>query len=63
MIKLKRYQIITHQTVLKTATEKKQIPIASFIPIDLDEAAAKSNKRFMPYKTAQRINTKTLGII
>jgi len=50
MRKLKRYQVITHQTVLKTAIAKKQISIASFIPIDMDVVAAKSNKRFMPCK-------------
>uniref|UniRef100_UPI00404845E0 hypothetical protein n=1 Tax=Roseivirga sp. TaxID=1964215 RepID=UPI00404845E0 len=35
---------------IKTATAKKQIPIASFIPIYTDVAAAKSNERFMPFK-------------
>lgn len=45
---------------IKNATAKKQIPIASFIPIDTDVAAAKSNNRFIPCK--QRINTKTLEL-
>jgi hypothetical protein len=50
MRKLKRYQVITNQAEEKTATAKKQIPIASSVPIDMDVAAAKSNKRFMPCK-------------
>ncbi|MDI5832896.1 hypothetical protein [Shewanella xiamenensis] len=50
MKKLKQYQVITIKLYKKTATAEKQIPIASFIPIYMDVAAAKSNKRFMPCK-------------
>ncbi|WP_330148917.1 hypothetical protein [Shewanella xiamenensis] len=48
--KVKRYQVITIKLYKKTATAKKLIPIASLISIEMDVAAAKSNKRFMPCK-------------